>query len=359
MTAVPVRMPKNQHVAAGAGLIVLDLLLSDELDAIPACAGGTCGNILSILAFLGWSAYPIARLGNDAVGDKLREDLRRFGVREDFLAIDPKAATPVIIQQNRRLSNGDVSHRFVWRQCLHCGKYLPPFRPPTKTTAQGLLEHLVREDVFVFDRVAPATVALAEASAAKGAIVMFEPSGIGEGRKFQRALEASHIVKYSRDRIKRLPKLRNGRPWLEIQTEGKRGLRFRLFGKPWMQLEALEVPVVKDTSGAGDWTTAGFIHRFVSLGVDRSSASEGDVVGSLRFGQSIAAISCCYLGARGAMYALSARAMVRQAERLIRGEPVKPSSRFIAPPTTYGTVFCSSCVNSVVTHSESPALVTV
>jgi sugar/nucleoside kinase (ribokinase family) len=346
MSATRTRLAKNRHVVVGAGLIVLDLLVSDELDSIQAY-GGTCGNILVILAFLGWDCYPIARLGKDGVGNKLREDFRRFGLRDDFVTIDDRVSTPVIIQQNKRLVNGDVAHRFVWRQCPQCGEYLQPFRPPTRAVAQGLLDKLEREDFFIFDRVAPATIALAEASAAKGSTVVFEPSSIGSDQKFERALRASHVVKYSADRIKRLPRLSKWNPRLEIRTNGRDGLGFRLKGGRWKSLSSVPVPgTIRDTSGAGDWTTAGFIHRIQQLGVTLEASSEFHIANALRYGQSVAAVNCGYYGARGAMYALQPRSLVNQAERLLKGERLRSSRRAaVSYPDTYERVFCSSCVD--------------
>jgi sugar/nucleoside kinase (ribokinase family) len=342
---------RNRRVVCGAGLVVLDLLVFDELDSIPAYAGGTCGNVLVILAFFGWASYPISRLGCDAIGERLLRDLCRFDVRKDLLVMDPKISTPVIIQQNRRLPSGDVSHRFVWRQCPQCGEFLPAFRPPTRAAADGLLDRLASQDVFVFDRVAPSTLALAEASAARGALVVFEPSRNTEDRHFERALKTSHIVKYSRDRISSLRWPRGYRPWIEVQTLGRDGLRFRMLGKRWEDLKALRPPGdLHDTSGAGDWTTAGLIDRLSLRSVQIGDDAVDVVHDSLRYGQSLAAINCCFYGARGAMYALTLDAIEERAKRLLRGSPVRgyrAADSSTMGIEVYSKVFCSSCVDVV------------
>lgn len=41
--------------------------------------GGTCGNVMSILAWLGWDAKPLACLDDSPEGLKITEDLKRFG----------------------------------------------------------------------------------------------------------------------------------------------------------------------------------------------------------------------------------------------------------------------------------------
>src|SRR5437879_1248419 len=50
----------------GTGLIALDVVVGPQPGAAPRCwAGGTCGNVLTILAYFGWRSYPAATLGND------------------------------------------------------------------------------------------------------------------------------------------------------------------------------------------------------------------------------------------------------------------------------------------------------
>ena len=47
----------------GTGLIALDMVIGPDPETPVRCwAGGTCGNVLSILAWFGWDAYPIARM---------------------------------------------------------------------------------------------------------------------------------------------------------------------------------------------------------------------------------------------------------------------------------------------------------
>jgi len=57
--------------AFGAGLIALDLVLGmDPAAPVKSWTGGTCGNVLSILAFLGWKSFPIARMNGDAASKR-------------------------------------------------------------------------------------------------------------------------------------------------------------------------------------------------------------------------------------------------------------------------------------------------
>ena len=50
---------------AGAGFVALDILLASDHDGtMRRRAGGTCGNVLAILSFLGFDSVAIARLGD-------------------------------------------------------------------------------------------------------------------------------------------------------------------------------------------------------------------------------------------------------------------------------------------------------
>ena len=87
----------------GTGLIALDLVIGPDSEApIRSWAGGTCGNVLSILAYLGWDAYPIARMNEDVASDRVRADMRRWKVHLDWADCAPTAHTPIIVQEIRR-----------------------------------------------------------------------------------------------------------------------------------------------------------------------------------------------------------------------------------------------------------------
>ena len=60
--------PHRDHrsVCVGSGLVTLDIVFDDESpNEYMVGSGGSCGNVMSILSFLGWKAYPVTRLGQD------------------------------------------------------------------------------------------------------------------------------------------------------------------------------------------------------------------------------------------------------------------------------------------------------
>ena len=85
-----VRRPK----AFGTGLIALDVLVGPDPEIPVRCwAGGTCGNVLSILAYLGWDAYPIARMNGDVASERVLSDMGQWGVYLDWVDCAPTANT--------------------------------------------------------------------------------------------------------------------------------------------------------------------------------------------------------------------------------------------------------------------------
>lgn len=68
-------------ISVGAGFLALDLLLlgKERTKANERYAGGSCGNVLSILSHLDWESYPVARLGTGRSARNVIDDLVQSG----------------------------------------------------------------------------------------------------------------------------------------------------------------------------------------------------------------------------------------------------------------------------------------
>jgi len=301
--------PPSRPRIFGTGLVALDLVLSADPEApVRAWAGGTCGNVLAILAALGWDSYPIARLNGDAASQRVRADLRRWGVQLEYLGCSPTANAPIVIQQILRARDGSPRHRFSWA-CPHCGSWLPGFKPVTAKAIEPITTHAQRVDAFFMDRLSRSALLLAEHAAKSGAVVIFEPSAKADAKLFSEALSVAHVVKYSDDRFSEIPGAMHGSSTtlVEIQTLGASGLRYRhklnRTLSPWMHLDAAATHNLVDTCGSGDWCTAGLIATVARHGLGGliKLGAEGLVEG-LQFGQKLAAWNLGFEGARGGMY---------------------------------------------------------
>lgn len=313
-------MNRNNFTCTGTGLIVLDMVYGFDNSDPKRFAGGSCTNVLTILSYLGWDSYPIGRIADDETSNLIKKDLSTWGVSTDYLHVNPDGVSPVIIQKNFKNSLGLSQHSFEFQESGEKTRFLP-YKPLLKRSIEEIYHNLPTSNIFYFDRLNPASVELARRYWENGAIVIFEPSSIGDENLFNKALKTSHIIKFSSDRIKSYV---NNYPvpqgLIEIQTEGDDGLIYRsslLDQKDWSRLNAKKVPyhLIKDTSGAGDWCTSGIINRLGRLTtsqflqLDRRTLEE-----ALNYGQSLSAISCFFEGARGAMYSLESERVRTAAE---------------------------------------------
>lgn len=320
--------PTSPPKIFGAGLIALDMVFSSEARVGAGCwAGGTCGNVLSILAYLGWDAYPIARLNGDGASRRIRDDMARWGVHLDLTNCAPTTDTPIIVQKIRRRPDGRSRHQFSW-SCPTCGKCLPSFKAITIEAGEVVKPMLVDASVFFLDRLSRATLTLAAEASIRGAVVVFEPSSNGNSKLMSEAVQLAHIVKYADDRLSCIPGTMEpgSATMLEVKTLAERGLtyRYRLDRgvSNWLNLKSRPAPRLTDTCGAGDWCTAGLIASVAAGGVERFRwAGARRIREALRYGQALAAWNCCFEGARGGMYAVPKEEFRSQIESLMHGRP--------------------------------------
>jgi sugar/nucleoside kinase (ribokinase family) len=367
-------MPRNpqplpQPIAFGTGLIALDVILDGQLGSAEAhlAAGGTCANVLAILAYLGWESHAVARLGADAPSRRVHRLLSEVGVSLEFGELEPTCETPIILQRNSVNAKGQPSHRFSSR-CPTCGDWWPSYRPITLeaagevTMAVSFLENAgLPPRVFFFDRASPAALLLASEFARVGALVVFEPAGFTDERLFEAALRLSHIVKYADDRAARFRPLleqirRTGDGWLlEVETMGVRGLRFRAPHAgvaDWRTVPACPAPHVRDAAGAGDWCTAVLLDGVARHGVEGLRRLRAGILEQqLVLAQAYAALSCGFLGARGMMeYRTHSAISAKVGELLIGSGPSAATDgtghlekRLVAHRTAVQFSFCGAC----------------
>ncbi len=320
----PFAPPPADAVVVGTGRLTLDVIVRDDdpPEAARAQAGGTCGNVLANLAFLGWQAYPLADLGDDDPGRRFAADLARFGVRLDLVRHLPEQPTPVIIHHIRATPAG-AAHRFSSR-CPFCGRRLRCYEPVPLDSVRRRLPLVPPARVVFFDRDSEGALLLARHCAAGGALVVHEPNYAGKETYFDQALQLAHVLKFSRERLPRLADHPLPGPLLLIETRGSEGLRYldRRHGPAaWQELPALPVEVVRDAGGSGDWTTAGFIHLAGGHGLAGFRALGPDELRrALRFGQALGAWNCAFEGARGGAYRVDRDRCRRDVLRLLAGE---------------------------------------
>lgn len=330
-----------------AGYMPLDVVRTG-VGTVARRAGGTAANVAAILGFLGWDAVLAGQTGSDAAGDELVADLRDAGVAVDQIARAANAQTPRVVHDV--LPEG---HFYRYR-CDDCGSRFPRSRPLTIEGARACAQAHPAPSVFFFDRVNPGTLALAEAYAEDGSVVVFEPSVPANAEFLGRAAAVADVIKHSDDRsVGGLDDLhvrpRSGQ--IRIVTHGAEGLEMRIGRARARRYPALATLAV-DTGGAGDWTTSGFLARATASGrVERARLEE-----ALRFGQALAAVNCATVGARGLM-TMSPASARRRARRVLSENGLTSAPRITAAPAlARPRGLCPSCLMPIADQLALQAL---
>lgn len=299
---------KNIPICFGAGLVALDVIMNGSPVTLPKLsAGGSCGNVLSILGYLGWNSYPVARLRDDMAGAEIVQDLKRWDIHTDHISINNSGSTPIIIHRILKDKQGKPVHRFEFRD-PETKSWLPQFKAITKNIAAGVIEQNVVPQVFYFDRMNPGTYDLAVYLKLRGAVIYFEPSSRKDVKQFEKFLAIADIIKFSHERIPDYKeRYRSIQCFLEIETMGKGGLVYRSLkntkSDKWHTVKGFPLDNIQDAAGAGDWCSAGIINNLCSSGlVGLFNKEISDIEKALQFGQMLGALNCLYDGARGLMY---------------------------------------------------------
>ena len=330
----------------GAGLVVLDIILNNSSKTPIFNAGGTCGNVLAGLSFLGWRSKSVSRAGKDFASDILIKDLLSDGVNVDYITREEKLNTPRIVEKIN--SNGLYAKHNFFLRCPTCNSYLPRFQRPRIDFINDILKKDENPEVFFFDRVTPSILKLAKAYKKSGALIFFEPYDLRRLEELEESIHVCHILKFSKNSNSKnvdnlindnsiLKKIKSYKPNLVIQTLREKGLLYNYFDNDkWHYKKGKKLKKVYDTCGAGDWLTVGFLFYLQKLAfkncIKLIEALESIelVKSALDFSQMLASLSSMYVGARGLSKLLERDKILNITETCVEKNceiisPVKPS----------------------------------
>ena len=227
--------------------------------------GGTCGNVMSILAWMGWDAKPIACLDDSPQGLKIKDDLKRYGCDCRYVTNTPGGGTTLLLCTHKKTAEGE--HVMSVRAGSPGGSRFPKRHfLRARDEAPAFLESLDEAPaVFFFDDPAAGNRMLAKGLRERGSLIYFEPSRLVSNADFE-AVAVSDIIKFSEENIPDVSFTEAYQDMVFIQTMGPKGVRFKYKGKPWKVIEAEPVECVVDTEGAGDWFTASLINNLAESG---------------------------------------------------------------------------------------------
>ena len=304
-----------RRTVLGTGIFNLDTIVVREYPAGPSQQrvfndrkiieeiGGTCGNVVTMLAHLGEHVLPVARFDDGPEGLRLTDDLRRYGCDCRFVSNTPAGGTPTLLCTHTQDREGN--HVLSFRTGSPGGSRFPRRKfIRARDEASAFLEALdFTPDVFFFDDPAAGHRVLAKGLREKGTLVYFEPASIKENADIQ-SVKYSDIVKFSNQNIPDTDFTDAFGDKLFIQTLGADGLRFNLRGEGWVTLPPVRCEHVADWEGAGDWTTSMLIHGLCARGILSVDAmTRGNITEVLQNAQEVASRSVAYLGSKGIIHA--------------------------------------------------------
>lgn len=305
----------------GAGLIALDIVLDSNKNLITYGLGGSAGNVLSILAGLGWSSSPIGKLGCDVAAEIILEEFKKLKANVELIVQEHGDPTPVIYQH--QLDEGPKTHKFSFA-CPFCGVKRSWNAPKIDLPPPEVLD-AIQPNVVYLDRATSIGIEVAEYYKDRNVLIFFEPSAVGDDPDlFRRVLAVADIVKYADDRLVDLEEYDLSHIFVEICTKGADGLKFRApsLGNDWIELDSYNSPKVVDTSGAGDWCTSGLLYYLFNKDpkCTISRITYNRLNEALRFGQALSALNCMVIGARGLANQLNEKKIRSLAESLLKAK---------------------------------------
>ena len=289
----------------GTGLLALDLIVQRRSDSVhyTASGGGTCGNVLTILARMGWRSSWLGELDDSPSGHLIRNEMERAGVCLHSAPAGEAPPVPVFAHHIDTDAEGHAKHWFS-DVCPHCGRKLPRYERPSDSWLNQQGRYAREADVFFADRLSASVIGLAERAKRNGALIVYEPSVSSDVAWMAEMVELADVIKYSSDRSRALDSVSSsdeGTLWIE--TMGKSGLRWSMGRQsPSHLVAAVHNPNAIDACGAGDWFTSALLFLLTKTSRKPTELDPYQLTQLMGVASGVAAWSCSYLGARGALY---------------------------------------------------------
>lgn len=317
MTIMETNMTNRIPTCLGSGVFNLDTVVVREYPegyqkqrtfnekVMAEEVGGTCGNVMSMLPYLGVQTFPLAILDQTEQGIKIKDTLALYGADTRFVSNTEKGGTTLLRCTHRRDADGNKVVKF---RATSPGSMFAK-RRQLSTKSGEVDEFLGRldfvPDVFFFDDPAAAHVKIAQALRQKGTLVYFEPEGLKDGKvkPFLERVRCADVVKFSAEKISDESWIEQFTDKLFIRTMGEKGVAFKLRGGDWTLVPPVTNDNVVDWEGAGDWTTSAFIAELCKGGhLDFSGLNEDIVRSALEEAQKIASKSVSFLSSKGMIH---------------------------------------------------------
>ena len=263
--------------------------------------GNTCGNVMTMLPYLGVKTYPIGHFDETEQGLKITASLKYYGADTRFVQNSPKGGTTLMACIHKLDQNGHhaMSHRATAPNSRYAKR-----KQIRQDEVQAFLAQLdFRPDVYFYDTAEAGPRELGAALKQQGVLVYFEPENDKEQRKFLKCVVASDIVKFSGSRIADLSFVEQYKDKLFIRTLGAQGMEFNLCGKGWKHIDPVPNPNEVDWEGAGDWTSSVILAELCKRNMTSiAQLTEDEVSSILHTAAAIASESVSYMTSKGMIH---------------------------------------------------------
>lgn len=267
---------------------------------VDECVGNTCGNVASILPYLGVQTFPIAHLDISNQGLQIKDDLLRYGADVRFVENSDKGGTTLLRCTHKR-DKMTGEHTVSFRATSPGSRFPKRSFIRARDEAPAFMESLdFQPDVFFFDAAEAGLRYIAGELRKRGTLVYFEPESDADKNKFMKSVEVSDIVKFSHEKVSDVSFVEQYADKLFIRTLGSDGLEFKLSGQDWVKVAAVPNDNIVDWEGAGDWTTSQFIACLCERDIlSIAQMSVDSVRECLEIACETASRSVLYLGSKG------------------------------------------------------------
>ena len=264
--------------------------------------GNTCGNVMSMLPYLGVETYPIGHFDESEQGLKIAADLKRYGANTRFVKNSKEGGTTLMTCIHKLDANGQhtMSHR-----ATAPNSRFPKRKQLRKAEVQGFIDALdFKPDAYFFDVSDAGPRELAKILKEQDVMVYYEPEGNKEMNKFIKCVEVSDVIKFSGTNILDTSFVANYPDKLFIRTMGEEGMEFDLRGQGWKKIAPIPNNNVVDWEGAGDWTSSVFLAELCKLNkLNIAQLTSEEVRKVLETAAATASRSVSYMGSKGMIQA--------------------------------------------------------
>ena len=170
----------------------------------------------------------------------------------------------------------------------------------------AFLDALVKTpNVYFFDHNAAGPRKIAEELRKRGSLIYYECENSKDWKKFIKSVEVADIVKFSDENVSNISFTDGYKDKLFIQTQGSKGLQFKLRDGEWIHVNPIQVAHVVDWEGCGDTITAVFLYELGELGLPKvAKLTEEQVLSALKSATEKAALCTQYYGSKSWLNAL-------------------------------------------------------